>query len=129
MPVVERTVVVFLDVVSFDKYLDNLSRAVRNLSNVTKPKTIFLTKCVSLLFLQEIQFHTQFKEPEYSIIREIIILLSKFITVWHHRTHYESCITNIGNINLAPDLLHIYGSDVLFCGLLPLGQVINLIPQ
>ena len=44
MPVVERTVVVFLDVVISDKYLENISRAVRNLSNITKRKTIFLTK-------------------------------------------------------------------------------------
>ena len=64
MPVAERTVVVFLDVVSSDKYL-----AVRNLSKITKPKTIFLTKCVPFLFLQAIQFHIQFNEADYSIIR------------------------------------------------------------
>jgi len=64
MPAVERTVVVFLDVVSSDKYLENISRAVRNLSNITKPKTIFLTKCVQFLFLQEIKFDVQFNEAE-----------------------------------------------------------------
>jgi len=42
MPIVERTVVVFLDVASSEKYLENVSRAVRNVSNITKPKKIFL---------------------------------------------------------------------------------------
>ena len=69
MPVAERTVVVFLDVVSSDIYLENISKAVRNLSKITKPKTIFLTKCVPFLFLQAIQFHIQFNEADYSIIR------------------------------------------------------------
>jgi hypothetical protein len=44
MSIVERTMVFFLDVVSSNKYLENISRAVRNLSNITKPKTIFLKK-------------------------------------------------------------------------------------
>jgi len=91
MPVVERTVVGSLDVVSSDKYLENIDRAVRILSNITKPKTISLTKCLPILFLQEIQFRVQFKKAEYSIIRGIILLLSKFIMVWHYRTD----ITNI----------------------------------
>jgi hypothetical protein len=55
MPIVEGTVVFFLDVVSSNKYYENISRAVRNLSNITKPKTIFLKKkSVTFLFLQEI---------------------------------------------------------------------------
>ena len=56
MPVVERTVVVFLEVISSYKYLESIIRAVRNLSSNTKPNPIFLKKCVPLLFLQEIQF-------------------------------------------------------------------------
>jgi len=75
--VVELTVVVFLDVVSSDKYLENIKRAVRNLSNTTKPKTTSLTRSTPLLFLQETQLHVQFKKAECSIIRGIILLLSK----------------------------------------------------
>jgi hypothetical protein len=84
MSVVEWTVVVFLNVVSSDIYLENLSRAVRILSNITKPKMILLTKCVPLLFLQEFQFHLQFKEEECSIIRRINLLFSKVIVVGRH---------------------------------------------
>jgi len=72
VPVVERTVVVFLDIVSSDKNLEDIRRAVRKFSNTTKPKTISLRKCVPLQFLQETQFRVQLKKAEYSVIREVM---------------------------------------------------------
>jgi hypothetical protein len=127
--VVELTVVVFLDVVSSDKYLENIRRAVRNLSNTTKPKTTSLTRSTPLLFLQETQLHVQFKKAECSIIRGIILLLSKiYYGLVLQDRYYKYLITKIGNINLAPNLLEIYGSGVLLCGLLSLEQMINLMP-
>ena len=79
VPVVERTVVVFLDVFSSDKCFKNIRRTVRNLSNTTKPKTISLTECLPLLFLQENQFRVQFKKAECSIMGELFYYVANLL--------------------------------------------------